>query len=85
MTSNIDTAMKHFEHALSLDSNHEGALDGLASCLFLKGQYEQALESFQRTNSGHTATLGTLFIIFREGLLRNQTLTLESRKEREGF
>lgn len=56
--SDINTAIKYFQKALSLDNNNRHANDGMASCLFLNGKHNEALQYAEQSTLFFGTSLG---------------------------
>ncbi|HUO56873.1 MAG TPA: tetratricopeptide repeat protein [bacterium] len=48
---NYAQAIQYFSAALSLDPNNAGALQGRANCNYTQGQYQQALDDYQKVQA----------------------------------
>ncbi len=59
MTNDMATAMKYFEQALSIDSNHLRSLDGMGCALFMNGELDESDKYLQRIfNINYTFEIG---------------------------
>ncbi len=59
LTRDSTAAMKFFEQALNVDSNHVRSLDGMGCALFMNGRFEESDQYFSRIfNINYTFEIG---------------------------
>ena len=59
---NYPQAIQYFSAALSLDPNNPGALQGRANCYYAQGQYQEALNDYQKVQAASPSPQLTQFI-----------------------